>query len=424
MDTRAVPLSTTPARALTGSYEVVNRLLQGGLMPAPGDVRIEELINFFTYDYEPPLPESGKPFALHLDAAECPWNPKHTLMRIAVRGRSAATQATGKTNLVFVLDVTGPNRVMAAKSIEKLKKHFKTPGGVEVLALENKDRSAMWQPLKTAYEQAGKNFIEGGINRVILCTEGNFHKKVADEADKWLAGEKAESIPLTVLGFGMNRLRLPFLERLAQAGNGICEYVDSRRDCDTLLCDQIPGAYEAIADDARLSVEFNPARVGHWRLIGCHETAPPKDGKRASDILAGHTYTALYEVVPAQKDRTTGSRVPLKYQVRARLNDAAHGDELLSVSLAYTPPGKDVFSTIQSALKTTSIKLEDCDEDFRFAAAVAGFGMILRNSRFRGGLDLEFIEQLANASKGKDPGGYRAEFIFLVKKARELQKST
>ncbi|OPX24009.1 MAG: hypothetical protein B1H04_03045 [Planctomycetales bacterium 4484_123] len=452
------PLSTFSIDVDTASYANVRRFLNSGRLPPPGAVRIEEMINYFSYDYAPP--RDGRPFAVHVDVAGCPWAPGHRLVRIGLKGREIALDKRPATNLVFLLDVSGsmrpPNKLPLLKRamkmlVERLGENDRVAivvyAGASGLVLpsttcdkketilEALDRLAAGGStnggagIQLAYNIASANFIKGGINRVILCTDGDFNVGVTNRSElvRLIEKKARTGVFLSVLGFGMGNYKDSTLEKLADKGNGNYAYIDTISEARKVLIKQMAGTLITIAKDVKIQVEFNPARVARYRLIGYENRLLRKedfndDTKDAGEIGAGHTVTALYEIVPVGAEPASRPEVdPLKYQRPGQLSEAASSGELLTVKLRYKLPDGDKSTLMTRPIVDRGMKFAEAPQDFRFAAAVAAFGMILRDSKYKGNYSLEAVAELAAASVGRDPHGYRAEFVKLVKTARSLK---
>ncbi len=458
------PLSTFSIDVDTASYANVRRFLGQGQLPPPDAVRIEEMINYFSYDY--PQPASEEPFSVTVETATCPWMPEHRLMRVGLKGLEFEREQRPSCNLVFLLDVSGS--MQPANKLPLLKQAM----GMLVDELFDDDRVAIvvyagasglvlpsttadnnetilhaldnlqaggstngGAGIQLAYDLATENFIEGGVNRVVLATDGDFNVGITNEGDLTrLIEEKARSgVFLSVLGFGMGNYNDSTLEKLADKGNGNYAYIDTLREAQKVLVDQIGGTLVTIAKDVKIQIEFNPAAVAAYRLIGyANRLLAPQDfnddAKDAGEIGAGHTVTALYEIVPAgveidlpgaQQAERPGVD-PLKYQSETQLSDAAANGELLTVKLRYKEPDGDVSKLIERVVVDSGASFDETSRDFRFAAAVASFGMMLRSSPTIEGWTFDAVLELAAEAVGEDENGYRAEFLGLVEKAKAL----
>ena len=453
------PLSTFSIDVDTASYANVRRFLNEGQRPPRDAVRVEELVNYFPYRYAAP---TGKdvPVAAHLEVAEAPWAPAHRLVRIGLKAREVAEASRPSANLVFLLDVSGSmedaNKLPLVKqSMQMLVNRLRpddrvaivTYAGASGLALPSTPVSRASEILgaldrltsggstngamgiQLAYDIAKANFVAGGVNRVILCTDGDFNVGTTSEGELVrLIEEKAKGGTfLTVLGFGMGNYKDGTLEKLADKGNGNYGYVDSAAEARRLLVEQAGGTLVTVAKDVKVQVEFNPARVAAYRLVGYENRLLRKEGFAndkidAGDMGSGHTVTALYEVVPVgEGDAATlsGPGVePLKYQRPAGSTIAASGSsELLSVKVRYKEPAGQESRRLEFPLVDRGATWALASEDFKFAASVAAFGMILRESPHRGTATLAEVRRWAADGMAADVGGYRQEFLGLVDRA-------
>jgi len=450
------PLSTFSIDVDTASYSNMRRFLNQRQLPPPDAVRIEELINYFSYEYA--VPEDDKPFAVHLEAAPAPWKTDHLLVRIGLKGKPIPAGERKPSNLIFLLDVSGS--MQPPNKLPLLKKAFR----LLVDNLTEKDRVAIvvyagasglvlpstpcarkeeilqalerlqaggstngGQGIRLAYRTAQENFIPGGINRVILATDGDFNVGVTNQGDLIrLIEEKAKSgVFLTVLGFGMGNYKDSSLEKLADKGNGHYAYIDTIQEARKVLVEEIGSTLVTIAKDVKIQVEFNPGRIQAYRLIGYENRILRHqdfndDTKDAGEIGAGHTVTALYELVPVGVEIDIPSVDPLKYQTTAQPAPEV-SQELMTVKLRFKEPDGDTSRLIQFPLKQAGRSFESASRDFRFAAAVASFGMLMRDSSFKGDAGFEQVIRIAQSSLGTDTGGYRTEFVNLVKKARAIR---
>lgn len=449
------PLSTFSIDVDTASYTNVRRFLNARALPPADAVRVEELINYFQFAY--PQPEGDRPFSVTTDVADCPWNAEHRLLRVGLKGREVAAEARPAGNLVFLLDVSGSMQaanklplVKEAMSLltEKLTENdhvaMITYAGESGLALpptNGTDKVAIHaaidrlaaggstnggQGLQMAYDTAQSQFIKGGVNRVILATDGDFNVGIVNQDDLVnLVADKAKNgVYLTALGFGMGNLKDGTLEKLADKGNGNYAYIDSLAEARRVLVEQLSGTLVTIAKDVKLRIEFNPAQAAEYRLIGYeNRLMPPQDfhddRKDAGEIGAGHTVTALYEIVPAAGAAAEGDR-QLKYQpARPRIATVQPG-ELATIQLRYKDPEATESRLIEQVVTDQRPRDAASNADFQFAAAVAEFGMLLRNSPYRGAASYKSVLALAEQGLGNDAHGYRSQFIELVRQAREL----
>ncbi len=464
LDAKDNPLSTFSIDVDTASYSNVRRFINEGSLPPKDAVRVEEMINYFTYDYA--HPSDGKPFAVHLDVAGCPWEASHRLVRIGLKGKEIATDKRGPSNLVFLLDVSGsmtpPERLPLVKQamrllVEKLTESDRVAivvyAGASGLALPSTTGDHKEQILEAlenlqaggstngaegiqlAYKIAADNFIKGGVNRVILATDGDFNVGVTSQGDLIrLIEEKAKGgVFLSVLGVGTDNLKDSTMQKLADKGNGNYAYLDSLDEARKVLVQQMNGTLVTIAKDVKIQVEFNPARVASYRLIGYEKRMLRKedfnnDKVDAGEIGAGHTVTALYEVVPIGAAINPAASVPpvdpLKYSSddKPTSTRSTSFNELLTVKLRYKKPDGDKSELVERAVTDTDGKFENAPVDLKFAAAVAEFGLILRDSEYRGNGTLAAVLEWAEEGKGSDANGYRAGFIELVRKAQALKR--
>lgn len=450
------PLSTFSADVDTASYAKVRRyLMEERRLPPPDAVRIEELVNYFTYDYAPP--DGDVPFAAHVEVAGCPWQPEHRLVRIGLKGREIPADERPASNLVFLLDVSGSMdsddklpRVRRAMQllVEQLRDNDRvaivvyaaatglvlpsTPGFEKNRILAALDGLAAGgstnggDGIRLAYDVAEQHFIVGGTNRVILCTDGDFNVGTTSTAElERLIEERAKSgVFLTVLGFGMGNHNDEMMEKLADKGNGNYGYVDSEQEARKLLVEQAGGTLVTIAKDVKLQLEFNPRQVAAYRLIGYEDRLLAAedfndDKKDAGEIGAGHTVTALYELVPAGKDAGLPPVDELKYQRPAALTDAAESGELLTLKLRYKEPdGQESKKPLVKSVCDEGRGFAQASADFQFASAIAGFGLLLRDSQYKGNLTYDAVIELARPGLAADRQGRRAEFVNLVRGAK------
>ncbi len=456
------PLSTFSIDVDRASYTNVRRLILGGDRPPVDAVRIEEMVNYFTYDY--PDVNGEHPFGITTDVANAPWRPRHRLVRIGVQGRRMELDELPPSNLVFLLDVSGSmqpyNKLpLLKKSLRLLVNELRPEDRVAIVVyagaaglvlssqsgsekekildalegLEAGGSTAGGAGIALAYRIGAENYIEGGNNRVILATDGDFNIGASSDAEmvRLIEEKREHGIFLTVLGFGMGNLKDSKMEALADHGNGNYAYIDNLFEARKVLVTEMGGTLLTIAKDVKIQVEFNPARVQAYRLIGYENrllTAEDfnDDAKDAGELGAGHSVTALYEVVPVGAPSVeTGSVDPLRYQRpeegseedASEARRAGEDDELLFVKLRYKAPDGERSRLIELPV---SDGVENASTDLRFAASVAAFGMLLRDSEECGDFTLADVSRLARASLGEDRHGYRAEFVRLVEATREL----
>lgn len=461
------PLSTLSIDVDTASYANVRRFLNQNMLPPPDAVRIEELVNYFPTSEEGPAHEAKQPFGVRVELAPCPWQPVHRLARISIKGREMDKNRKA-SNLVFLVDVSGsmnePAKLpLVQQSLRMLTEQlgegdrvtmvvYAGSSGVvlpptsgekkeEILAAINRlsagGSTHGSAGIQLAYEQAVAGFIKGGVNRVILCTDGDFNVGVSspEELEKLIKHKAKSGVFLSVLGFGSGNLKDRTMETLADKGNGNYAYIDSLSEARKVLVEQMSGTLETIAKDVKIQVEFNPAAVRGYRLIGYENRVMAKedfndDTKDAGEIGAGHSVVALYEVVPANLPAGAEGRPAvdsLKYQAPAitpaQLAEAAKSGELMTVKLRYKEPESDLSKLIEVPTKDEGKTLTASSEEFKFSAAVAGFGLLLRDSSYKGSLSWETVRRLALDGKGADKLGYRGEFLQLIDKARGLKET-
>jgi len=453
------PLSTFSIDVDTASYANVRRFLTRNRMPPKDAARIEELINYFSYDY--PEPQEETPFAVITELSVCPWNKDNQLIHIGLKGRKIETANMPSSNLVFLLDVSGS--MNSPDKLPLLKKGFKllteqlreedrvaiavyagaaglvlpsTPGNEKHTILKAIDNlhaggsTAGTQGIKLAYKIALDNFIKQGNNRVILATDGDFNVGASSDGElvRLIESQRQKNIFLTVLGFGSGNLKDAKMEKLADKGNGNYAYIDNLLEAKKVLVKEMGGTLVTIAKDVKLQVEFNPAYVQAFRLIGYENRRLNKedfndDKKDAGELGAGHTVTALYEIVPAEPDESPIKIHPLKYQETKIKPAALKSQELMTVKLRYKKPDEDQSVLITHPVAAEHLAADKVSDNFNFSAAVASFGMLLRDSKFKGASTYQDVLTLAKASKGKDIEGHRAEFIRLVEMAEMLDAS-
>lgn len=449
------PLSTFSIDVDTASYANVRRFLSTDQLPPIDAVRIEELVNYFSYRY--PEPTNGEPFSVTTALADCPWKPGHLLLQVGLKGKEVSVAQMPPANLTFLIDVSGsmnaPNKLpLLQKAFSLLVKELRpqdrvaitvyagaaglvlppTPGDDKRRILNAIDNlcaggsTAGAEGIELAYKTAGEMFSANANNRVILATDGDFNVGVSDDATlvKMIEEKRNKGIYLSVLGFGMGNYKDAKMEKLADKGNGNYAYIDGLLEAKKVFVKQIGGTLLTIAKDVKIQIEFNPKAVSSYRLIGYDNRRLAKedfndDKKDAGEIGAGHTVTAFYEIVPVGAEETPAVD-PLRYQAQ---NDttAADSGELALVKLRYKPPKEETSKLISRAVTVASRRaFTEAPEDIRFAAAVVGFGMLLKKSPYTGRFDWKAVTAAAKGAKGVDDKGYRAEFLRLVEKAELL----
>ncbi len=441
------PLSTFSVDVDTASYSNIRRLIHNGQTVDPGAVRVEEMVNYFDYDY--PEPTAGQPFSVVTEVTNAPWAPEHQLVLVGLQGRHVDTKALPPRNLVFLIDVSGSmedeNKLPLlkrsfAKLLDTLGERdrvamvvYAGASGVVLPSTLATDRAAIEAALERlsaggstngaagielAYEIAERHAVKGGINRVILATDGDFNVGTTSESalTELVEQKRERGVALTVLGFGMGNYNDSTLEKLADNGNGNYAYIDTLDEARKVLVTEASGTMLTIAKDVKIQVEWNPAVVGAYRLIGYDNRRLADrdfndDRKDAGEIGAGHSVTALYEVLsPAQAKRLSGVDA-LKYQTVATKGDA---NEMLTVKLRYKAPEAKNSELISVPVANRSVAFDRASENLRFASAVATFGMYLRHSEYGGSSAPALALQVARGALGHDEHGYRKEFVQLV----------
>jgi Ca-activated chloride channel homolog len=452
LEAKKNPLSTFSIDVDNAAYSNVRRFINEGQLPPADAVRIEEMINYFDYDY--PQPTKEHPFSVTTELAACPWNKENLLLHIGLQGKDIPTDNLPASNIVFLIDVSGSmmsqDKLPLVKSgfkmlVEQLRPQDKvaivvyagaaglvlpsTNKKAEMLAaieaLEAGGATAGAAGINQAYQEAEKHFIKGGNNRVILATDGDFNVGVSSsgELERLIEKKRETGVFLTVLGFGTGNLKDSRMEQLANKGNGNYAYIDNILEAKKVFVNEFGGTLFTIAKDVKLQLEFNPAHVKAYRLIGYENRALQNedfnnDQKDAGDMGAGHTVTALYEIVPAvsKNNKTELQKVDdLKYQETKLNNKAATTNELLTLKLRYKEPAGDTSKLLQTIVTTQTIAPEKLSDNYRFSAAVAAYGMLLRDSKFKGTANYDKVLELAQQARGKDEDGNRGEFVKLVK---------
>ena len=450
------PLSTFSIDVDTASYANTRRYINGGSLPPAGAVRIEELVNYFDYEYAPPTRDV--PFATHVEVAGCPWAPEHRLVRVGLKGWELSRAQRPASNLVFLIDVSGSmqdqNKLPLLREamkllVEQLDERDRVSmvvyagssglvldatsgdrGREIVAALDRLSAGGSTHGsagIQQAYQVARNHFITDGVNRVILATDGDFNVGTTSQSDLVdLIGDKAASgVFLTVLGFGMHNTKDSTMEKLADKGNGNYAYIDTINEANKVLVEQMSGTLVTIAKDVKIQVEFNPAQAQAYRLIGYENRILAAedfndDTVDAGEIGAAHTVTALYEVVPAGVELDLPGVDPLRYQKTVEPTDAAASAELMTLKLRYKQPDGDTSAKLEFPIRDGDASYAQASNDFKFAASVAMFGMLLRGSPYKGTSTFGAVLELADEGRGADRHGYRAEFLQLVGKAARL----
>lgn len=456
LEVSRAPLSTFSIDVDTASYANVRRMLNNGQLPPKDAVRIEEFINYFEYDY--PQPSGDVPFSVNTEVASAPWNSNHKIVLIGLQGKKVSLDNVPPSNLVFLLDVSGsmnePNKLPLLKTgLKNLVNQLSSKDRVAIVVYAGASGLALssttadnrgeinaaldrleaggstngGQGIQLAYKVAQENFIQNGNNRVILATDGDFNVGLTSDNElvSMIESKRQSGIFLSVLGFGSGNLNDSMMEKLADKGNGNYAYIDSADEARKALGQQVAGTLYTIAKDVKIQVEFNPAKVAGYRLIGYENRLLADrdfndDKKDAGEIGAGHTVTAMYEIVPVGQKVENPGVDELRYG-KVEPSDTRFSNELLTVKLRYKEPEGQQSKLLTIGLLDQSKAFENASENLRFASAVAGFGMVLRDSKYKGNATFNSVWQMANASRGNDLRNYRSEFLELVEKARRLK---
>jgi len=447
------PVSTFSADVDTGAYANVRRLLNQGRLPPEGAVRLEELVNYFPYDYA--LPNDGSPFGVTTELAASPWNPHTRLLRIGIQASDRTVAELAPANLVFLVDVSGSmdrreGLPMVKSTLKLLVDQLRDQDRVSLVVYAGESRvvleptsgrekakirtaieqltaggsTAGASGIELAYQMAQQAFIPKGINRILLATDGDFNVGISDfDSLKQMAVDKRKSgISLTTLGFGVDNYNEHLMEQLADAGDGNYAYIDNLREARKVLVDQLGSTLAVVAKNVKLQVEFNPAQVSEYRLLGYENRALKRedfsnDKVDAGEIGAGHTVTALYEIVPAGEK---GWLEPLRYGKSDAAVSTKSG-ELAMLRVRYQQPEGGKSLLIERPITN---QVASASEDLRFAAAVAAFSQQLKDGRYTGDFSLKDTETLARGARGDDRFGLRNEFVQLVQLAQSLRTST
>lgn len=451
-------LSTFSIDVDTASYSNMRRMLQQKVQPPADAIRVEELINYFNYDYAAPEKDA---FSVNMEMAPALWNKKHKIVRIGIKGKEMKIDKRPASNLVFLIDVSGSmessERLPLVKSalnmlIEKMTENDKisivvyagaaglvlppTPGNQKMKIIRALDQLQAGGStngsggIELAYKTATEQFIKGGVNRVILATDGDFNVGVTsrDELVQLVQKNAKKNIYLSILGFGMGNYKDGMMETLSNKGNGNYAYIDTQSEARKVMVEQLSGTLVTIAKDVKIQVEFNPRFVESYRLVGYENRVLKNedfnnDKKDAGDIGAGHTVTALYEIVPVGSGSQVANSVDaLKYQKTKVVEVQNDSKEWMTVKLRYKKPDGDTSTKIEFPLEASDQSFDKASESFRFASAVALFGMILRNSEHVQEGSYKDVIATAKKAKGSDVNAYREEFIDLVKKAQDLKE--
>ncbi len=452
------PLSTFSIDVDAGSYSNVRRFLNDGELPPEGAVRIEELINYFHYEY--PQPVNDDPFSINTEVSACAWNPAHQLVMIGLQGKKIPIQNLPPSNLVFLIDVSGsmfePNKLpLVQRSLKMLVDQLREQDRVSMVVyagnaglvlpstsgsektkikdaidgLEAGGSTAGGAGIQLAYKIASEHFIKNGNNRVILCTDGDFNVGPSSSSalDEIIQREKKTGVFLTVLGYGVGNYKDARMEKLADEGNGNHAYIDNEMEAKKVLVNEFGGTLFTIAKDVKLQIEFNPNKVQSYRLIGYENRMLNKedfnnDSKDAGELGSGHTVTAVYEIIPlGVKDEFTQTVDPLKYQ-QQKTTWENMSNELMTIKFRYKKPDGDTSKLIVHPVVFSDRQEENISNNLQFVSAVAEFGMLLRNSSFKQQASFDQAYMLAKNALGDDKEGYRKEFLQLLLQAGKLTK--
>ncbi len=452
-------ISTFSIDVDTASYANVRQMLMNSQTPPADAVRLEEFVNYFDYDYEGPSTDAEAPFAAHVETAGCPWKPAHRLVRIAIKGREVEAEKRPLSNLVFLVDVSGsmnnPDKLPLVKhGLKQVAAQLgendrvaivvyasqeglalpSTPGTERetILAaldnLQSGGSTAGGAGITLAYQIAEDNFIQGGTNRVILCTDGDFNVGTTSTAElERLVEQKAKDtkVFLSAIGFGRGNLNDAMMEKITGIGNGNYYYADGEQEAERVFVKGMTGMLVTIAKDVKIQVEFNPQQVAGYRLLGYENRMLEiqdfnDDKKDAGEIGAGHTVTCLYEIVPAGEPLEAADIDEFKYQRPAGLTDKADSAELLTLKMRYKQPDEETSSKLEWPVVDSGQSFGEATTDMQFASAVASFGMLLRGSQYAGDSNYDAVLEIADSTKGDDPEGERAEFLAIVRAAKRL----
>lgn len=451
------PLSTFSIDVDRASYSNVRRFINSGQLPPADAVRIEELVNYFTYDY--PQPNGSEPFSINIEIGECPWNSGNYLALVGLQGKKIEMANLPPNRLTFLVDVSGSmnygNKLPLLKQafsllVEQLRPQDQvaivvyagaagvvlepTPGNQKEQILVALDKlsaggsTAGGEGILLAYKIAQQQYKADANNRVILASDGDFNVGVSSDGEltRIIEEKRKLGVYLTVLGFGMGNYKDSKMETLADKGNGNYAYIDDIAEARKVLVTELGATLLTIAKDVKIQVEFNPARIAKYRLIGYENRMLQArdfndDTKDAGELGAGHSVTALYELTPTNSNAPVSAEVdPLKYQQAEIKPSALNSNELMTVKFRYKPPQQDNSLLIEKPVTTSGVG--QYSNNFTFAASVASFGMLLRQSKFAGTTSIEAVLEMAKQGQGKDPEGYRKDFIELVTKAKAIKQ--
>ncbi len=456
-ETKNNALTTFSIDVDRAGYSTIRRMLNDGIMPPKDAIRIEEMVNYFDYEY--PQPIVNQPVTINSELSDSPWNKGLKLLQIGLQAKKISTENLPASNLVFLIDVSGsmdsPDRLPLVKQalyllIDQLRPQDKVAmvvyagaAGVVLPSTSGSEKSKLKRALekfqaggstaggegiRLAYKIAAENLIKGGNNRVILASDGDFNVGVSSEAElkKLIENKRESGVFLSILGFGMGNYKDNKMETLADKGNGNYAYIDNLQEAQKVFVHEFGGTLFTVAKDVKLQLEFNPKFVKAYRLIGYENRMLRNedfndDKKDAGEMGSGHTVTALYEIVPVGVESDYLKNIDaLKYQKAPELSNLASSKEILTIKLRYKSPDENKSKLIEKSVIDQHTVFEKTSENFRFSAAVAEFGLLLRQSEFKGKANYDQVINLAKAAKTQDEEGYRAEFIKLVKTAKLL----
>jgi Ca-activated chloride channel family protein len=452
----AEPLSTFSIDVDTANYSNLRRMLTQGYLPEPKSIRIEELLNYFAYDY--PQPKGDHPFAVYSEMGVCPWNQKRNLVHIGIQGKKLNLDKAAPSNLVFLIDVSGSMNTekklpLVQASLNMLVENLRGSDKVAIVVyagaagevlpstsgnqkqkiteainnLRAGGSTAGGAGIELAYKIAKENFIKDGNNRIIICTDGDFNVGASSNAHMTDLVEKnrKDGVYLTLLGYGMGNYKDDRMELLADKGNGNYAYIDNIMEAKKVLVNEMASTLYTIAKDVKLQIEFNPAHVKAYRLIGYENRLLNKedfkdDTKDAGELGAGHNVTAVYEIIPMDSKEMIPELDELKYQ-DIKISEAARkSPEVMTVKLRYKLPDSESSIPFDVPVLNKTKSIEQESETFLFSSAVIGYGMLLQDSQYKAALTWDMVKDLAKKSIGKDSEGYRAEFLTLIDIAAKL----
>lgn len=455
--TESQPVSTFSIDVDNASYSNIRRMINEGQTVDKNAVRIEEMVNYFKYDY--PQPQNNQPFSINTEYSDSPWNPQHKLLKIGLQGKNVPMNNLPPSNIVFLVDTSGSmsedNKLPLLKeSLKVLLNQLRPQDKVGIVAyagsagvvlsstsasekarileafekLEAGGSTAGGEGIELAYKLAKENFIKGGNNRVVLATDGDFNVGTSSVANlETLIEEKRKTgIFLTCLGYGMGNYKDDKMETLADKGNGNYAYIDNLQEANKFLGKEFAGNIYTIAKDVKIQIEFNPKYVKSYRLIGYENRKLrnedfENDQIDAGELGSGHTVTALYEIIPTNvSSEFLPKESKLKYSSTS--NSKKNEDELATIKFRYKKPAGDKSIEINKIVKNSNPATAQTSSDFKFASSVAWFGLVLRDSKLIKKKNLNEIQNLAKQNKGKDENGYRTEFVNLIEKYKAIKK--